>query len=113
VTQDELREHAESSAVTIMMKDSTEYNFLEGNYHIRGDSLRGFGLRRSGGNSDIVLDVSLPFNDFQSLKMDQFNTLHTVLLGSGIAIGAAIIAKMLIYNQNLETAVAPAGPGNP
>jgi hypothetical protein len=109
VTPDEFRENADTSDVTVTMKDASTYTFLEGNYQIDGDSLKGFGLRGSGSYSTIVLDASLSSKDFESMEVDQFSTVKTAVLGGSIAIVTLIFLKMILDNQNLETAVSPSG----
>ena len=105
LTPDEFKASGSSSDLTVTTKDSTEYTFLEGNYHFTGDSLSGFGLRRSGSQSDIVFDVSLPSNDLKMMEIDQFSAVKTALLGCGVAIGAMIIYRMFDHHVNAETAV--------
>jgi len=111
VTMKELETTSHKADVTLFMKDSAEYKFLQGNYHVQGDSISGFGLQTRGPNSDIVLNASLSFGDVRSMEAKQFNLGKTVLLGGAIAVTALVITKFLFFNHEAEQAITPSGGG--
>lgn len=113
VTKEEFILKGERADVTLISKDSIEYKFLEGNYRLQGDTLKGFGVRRRQMFSDIVLDASLPLADISSIEAEEFNSTKTLLLGGGVGIGALIITKILFFNNTSDSTVGSTSAGPP
>jgi hypothetical protein len=99
VSKEGLKPRVEQYDITVSTKDSLEYIFLKDNYRVQGDTLTGFGVRRSNRRSDIVLDASLPFADITSIETKEFSFGKTLLLCAGIGLGAAFIIKILFTHD--------------
>ena len=107
VSKEALIARVEQVDITLIMKDSLEYTFLKSDYRIQGDTLKGFGVRRSTGVSDIVLDASLPLADIISIETKEISAAKTILLCGGIGLGAAIIIAALLRHDQPPTFVTP------
>jgi hypothetical protein len=99
VSKEGLKARVEQYNITVSTKDSLEYKFLKDNYRVQGDTLTGFGVRKSNNFSDIVLDASLPFADITSIETKEFSLGKTFLLCSGVGLGAALIIKILFTHD--------------
>ena len=113
VTKEEFKAKAKQDDITLFTKDSLEYKFLKENYRVRGDTLTGFGVRRSNMSSDIVLDASLSFADVVSIETKEFDAAKTTLLCCGVGVGAALIVYILFHSNGTDQAVQPSVVGHP
>ncbi len=107
VTKEGLNARADQVDITLFMRDSLEYQFLKNDYRIQGDTLKGFGVRRLHGVSDIVLGASLAFTDIMSIETTELSTGKTILLCGGIALGSVFIIELLLRHDQPSTFVTP------
>jgi hypothetical protein len=107
VTKEGLNAKAEQVDITLFMRDSLEYTFLKNDYRFQGDTLKGFGVRRLHGVSDIVLDASVAFTDIISIETRELSTGKTILLCGGIALGSVFIIELLLSHDQPPTLVTP------
>jgi hypothetical protein len=97
VTKEELKAKAEGIDITLFTKDSVEYKFLKGNYHIQQDILIGYGVRGRNMDSDIVLDASLPLAEIASIEIMRFDVTKTIMFCGGVGLGAVFILKGIFH----------------
>jgi hypothetical protein len=109
VSKDDLNAQSGYGDLTVVTRDSLEYRFFEESYRVRQDTLCGVGVRRSGLSTTVVRDARLSFVDIASMETRAFNLRTTILVCGGIALGAGLIAVLLLQRGNQEIAVAPTG----
>jgi hypothetical protein len=109
LTKEGLKARVEQCDITVSTKDSLDYTFLKDNYRIQGDTLTGFGVRKSHSVSDVVLDASLPFANITAIETREFSTGKTVLLCSGVGLGAFLIGKVLFGHSQPDQMVVLTG----
>ena len=113
VSKDEFKTKADKDDITLFTNDSSEYKFLKGNYRVQGDTLTGFGVRKSKMSSDIVLDASLSFADIDSIETREYDGTKTILLCGGVGLGAALIMYTLLHSNEPDQAVQPSEVAHP
>lgn len=113
VTKEEVKAKAGQIDITLFMKDHIAYEFLKENYRIHGDTLTGFGVRRSNVSSDIVLDASLSFANIDSIGTRVFDPTKTALLCCGVGLGAALTLYIVLHDNEPEQVVVPTAVGHP
>jgi hypothetical protein len=112
VTKEGLKARTEQCDITVSTKDSLDYTFLKDNYRIQGDTLTGYGVRRSTGLSEVVLDASLPFANITSIAYKEFSPWKTIALCGGVGLGVLIVSELL-FRQNQSLVIAPAFVSEP
>jgi hypothetical protein len=113
VGRDEFKAKAEQVDITVFTHDSSEYKFLKENYHIQGDTLTGFGVRKWNMSSEIVLGASLSFADIDSIESKEFDATKTILVCGGVGLGTGLIIYLLFFSHETEQSVQPSGVGYP
>lgn len=115
VSKDELKAQTEQADITVFTKDSLEYKFIKNNYQLHGDTLSGFGVRKSTVSTEIVRDARLALEDVASIETRGFNLRSTILLCGAIGLGAVLTIAMFSRSGNRDTqviAIGYVGPGN-
>jgi hypothetical protein len=92
-TKGKLNAEGEQRDITVLMKDSREYQFSKENYRIQGDTLTGFGVQKINDNEG-PFHGSIALADITSLKTTEFSLTKTLLaIGFPVAVvGAWFIA---------------------
>ena len=99
VSKDELKAKPKQVDITVYTKDSLEYRFSQGTYHILADTLSGSGVRLSASRSDSVV-ASIALADISSIETSEFSYVKTFLLILGFG---AIIYVIIVGNQLSHT----------
>ena len=91
--KEKLTAEVEQHDITILTKDSREYQFSKENYRIQGDTLTGFGVQKINDNEG-RFHGSIALADITSLKTTEFSLTKTLLaIGFPVAVvGAWFIA---------------------
>lgn len=80
----------EQSDITVVTKDGQKYEFAEGQYQVRGDSLYPIGVLKIGTQTFIIdarYSGAIPLSDIVSMETKELDTWRTVSL---VAVLAAI-----------------------
>jgi hypothetical protein len=91
VSKEELTAIAGNADIVVSMRDSLEYRFSVGNYHVHGDTLSGYGIQTRYFFPDVALDAALPFGGISSIETREFNLVRGITLVGGIGLGALIL----------------------
>lgn len=86
--------------VRVFMNNSVEYRFDKGNYHVHGDSLTGFGVRKADGE-ETRFDGSIALSEVTSLKTSEFMLVPTII--------AIALPPMLLGGFLLALAIGMSG----
>lgn len=87
--KEELKVEFEGSDITVFTKDSSEYKFLKGDYHIQGDTLQGIGVQTLGGE-ERPFHGPISFTDIASLETEEFDLTATIIAIS-LPVGLVVV----------------------
>jgi hypothetical protein len=109
ITKDEFMQADEYLDLQVITKNQHIYEFDEGKYIVKEDSISGTGKSVNRKYTKAVIKDftgSIYLGDVESLKFDRFNTLITII---GIAALAGIIILIL---TNIEPSLGSGGSGS-
>ena len=94
VTKEELKAKPEQDDITVYTKDSLEYRFHQGNYHIQADTMSGFQVSWMGPDTFVRDSTAtlIGLSDITSIERREYNHLKTILFTLGIGAIVVLIA---------------------
>jgi len=103
ITKEEFSQAEEYLDLQVRTKNQGIYEFDEGDYTVKEDSINGSGriIFRPGNKFGEDFTGSISLDDIESMKIDKFDTVLTILM-SAIGVGAIVLIGVWISNMTMN-----------